>query len=63
MASASFIAVVAMVSNGFSLADPDDAGMLDFVGFDAAAPSLIADFAAQGPPVQEQPPEEPAETE
>ena len=38
--------VVAMTSNGFSLADPDDAGMLDVVGFDTATPHLIADFAA-----------------
>jgi 60 kDa SS-A/Ro ribonucleoprotein len=37
--------VVAMASNGFSIADPQDAGMLDVVGFDAAAPQLIADFA------------------
>jgi 60 kDa SS-A/Ro ribonucleoprotein len=33
-----------MVSNGFSIADPNDAGMLDVVGFDAAAPAVIADF-------------------
>lgn len=38
------LVVVAMVSNGFSIADPNDAGMLDVVGFDAAAPALIADF-------------------
>ncbi len=37
--------VVGMVSNGFTVADPDDAGMLDIVGFDASAPALIADFA------------------
>lgn len=37
--------VVGMVSNGFTIADPDDAGMLDVVGFDTAAPPLIADFA------------------
>ena len=36
--------VVGMVSNEFSIADPTDAGMLDIVGFDAAAPALIADF-------------------
>ena len=36
--------VVGMVSNGFSIADPSDGGMLDVVGFDAAAPALIADF-------------------
>jgi 60 kDa SS-A/Ro ribonucleoprotein len=40
------LVVVGMVSNGFSLADPNDAGMLDVVGFDAAAPALIADFVA-----------------
>ena len=38
------LVVVGMVSNGFSLADPDDVGMLDVVGFDAAAPAVIADF-------------------
>jgi 60 kDa SS-A/Ro ribonucleoprotein len=38
--------VVGMVSNGFTIADPSDAGMLDVVGFDSNAPALIADFAA-----------------
>ena len=33
-----------MASNGFSIADPDDAGMLDVVGFDTATPQVIADF-------------------
>ena len=42
------LVVVAMVSNGFSIADPNDGGMLDVVGFDAAAPQLIADFATGG---------------
>lgn len=37
--------VVGMVSNGFTIADPNDAGMLDVVGFDAAAPQVMADFA------------------
>lgn len=37
--------VVGMVSNGFSIADPNDKGMLDVVGFDAAAPQIMADFA------------------
>jgi 60 kDa SS-A/Ro ribonucleoprotein len=37
--------VVGMVSNGFSIADPNDAGMLDVVGFDTATPAVIADFA------------------
>ena len=40
------LVVVAMASNGFSIADPDDAGMLDVVGFDAATPQVIADFIA-----------------
>jgi 60 kDa SS-A/Ro ribonucleoprotein len=40
------LTVVGMVSNGFSIADPNDAGMLDVVGFDTAAPQLMADFAA-----------------
>ncbi|WP_232630200.1 TROVE domain-containing protein [Methylobacterium sp. Leaf118] len=38
------LVVVGLVSNGFSIADPEDAGMLDVVGFDTAAPALIADF-------------------
>jgi 60 kDa SS-A/Ro ribonucleoprotein len=37
--------VCGMVSNGFTIADPDDAGMLDVVGFDTATPALMADFA------------------
>jgi 60 kDa SS-A/Ro ribonucleoprotein len=39
------LVVVGMVSNGFTIADPDDVGMLDVVGFDTASPQLIADFA------------------
>jgi len=39
------LVVVAMASNGFTIADPEDAGMLDVVGFDAATPAVIADFA------------------
>ena len=40
-------AVVGMTSNGFSIADPDDAGMMDVVGFDTATPQLLSDFAAR----------------
>lgn len=36
--------VVGMVSNSFSIADPDDPGMLDVVGFDANTPAVISDF-------------------
>ena len=44
--TAAKLTVVAMTSTGFSIADPRDAGMLDVVGFDTAAPQLMADFAA-----------------
>ncbi len=37
--------VQAFVANRFSIADPNDAGMLDVVGFDTSVPSLIRDFA------------------
>ena len=37
------LVVVGLVSNEFSIADPADAGMLDVVGFDTAAPAAIAD--------------------
>lgn len=40
------LVVVGMTSTGFSIADPNDAGMLDVVGFDSAAPAVIADFAS-----------------
>lgn len=43
------LAVVGMVSNGFSVADPADPGMLDVVGFDTAVPQLVADFIAGWP--------------
>lgn len=36
--------VVGMTANAFTLADPNDRGMLDVVGFDATAPAVIADF-------------------
>ncbi|MDB4956726.1 MAG: RNA-binding protein [Myxococcales bacterium] len=39
------LVVVGMTSNGFSVADPNDAGMIDVVGFDASTPPVIADFA------------------
>jgi len=39
------LVVVGMTSNGFTIADPDDAGMLDVVGFDTATPPVISDFA------------------
>ena len=38
--------VVGMTSNGFTIADPNDAGMLDVVGLDTSVPQLMADFIA-----------------
>lgn len=42
------LVVVGMVSNGFSIADPDDAGMMDVVGFDTSVPQLMSQFVADG---------------
>jgi 60 kDa SS-A/Ro ribonucleoprotein len=39
------LVVVGMTATGFSIADPNDAGMLDVVGFDTSTPSLIAEFS------------------
>lgn len=36
--------IVGMCSNGFSIADPNDTGMMDVVGFDSSTPAVIADF-------------------
>ena len=38
--------VVGMVANAFSIADPEDAGMLDVVGFDTATPAVMREFVA-----------------
>ena len=40
------LVVNGMVATEFSIANPTDAGMLDVVGFDAAAPGIVADFVA-----------------
>lgn len=42
------LVVIGLTSTGFTLADPNDGGMLDIVGFDSSAPSLIAEFAVKG---------------
>ena len=39
--------VVGMISNGFTLADPNDRGTLDVVGFDTTVPAVIADFVRE----------------
>lgn len=38
------LAVVGMTATQFTIADPKDTGMMDFVGFDTAAPQLMSDF-------------------
>ena len=47
MGIAAKLVTVGMVSNGFTIADPGDAGQLDVVGFDTAAPALISDFSRE----------------
>ena len=39
------LVVVGMVSNGFTIADPNDPGQLDVVGFDTATPNIISSFS------------------
>lgn len=39
------LAVVAFTGNDFTIADPQDAGSIDFVGMDASGPQILADFA------------------
>src|SRR4051794_1529625 len=39
------LVVIGMVSNGFTIADPTDPGMLDIVGFDTATPAVVSGFA------------------
>ena len=38
------LVVVGMTSGGFSIADPNDKGMLDVVGFDTAMPEMLSMF-------------------
>jgi 60 kDa SS-A/Ro ribonucleoprotein len=38
------LVVVGMKSNGYSIADPNDGGMLDIVGFDTETPQLLTQF-------------------
>ena len=39
------LVVYGLTATSFTIADPEDAGMLDVVGLDAAAPSVVADWA------------------
>jgi 60 kDa SS-A/Ro ribonucleoprotein len=47
MAIAAKLIVVAMTGNKFSIADPNDAGMLDVVGFSTDTPNVMADFVRE----------------
>jgi len=49
---------VGMTSNGFTLADPNDRGMPDVVGFDTTVPAVIADFVRSYPSGLPLPPRE-----
>lgn len=40
------LVVMGMTSTGFTIADPNDRGMLDVVGFDSNAPKVVSDFSA-----------------
>ena len=45
MGIAARLVVVGMVANAFTIADPEDPGMLDIVGFDGATPEVVSGFA------------------
>lgn len=40
------LVVIAMTATPFSIADPNDNGMLDVVGFDTSTPQIISDFVS-----------------
>ena len=42
------LVVVGMTATKVSIANPNDPGMLDVVGFDTSAPAVMADFTRQG---------------
>ena len=44
MGVAAKLIVVAMTATGFSIADPQDAGMMDVVGFDTLTPQVISNY-------------------
>lgn len=43
---AQLVTVVGMISNSLTIANPNDGGMLDVVGFDTAVPEVIRPFAS-----------------
>lgn len=42
------LCVVGLTATNFTIADPNDGGMLDVVGMDSHAPAVMADFAREG---------------
>lgn len=40
------LVVMGMTATNFTIADPNDAGMMDVAGFDASAPKVVSDFIA-----------------
>lgn len=46
MSIAARLIVLAMTATGFTIADPEDAGMLDIVGIGTDTPAIVSDFAA-----------------
>lgn len=42
------LAVVGMTATNFTIADPTDAGQMDVVGFDTAAPQILSNFSKEG---------------
>ena len=46
------LVVVGMTATSFTIADPRDGGMMDVVGFDAGAPSAVAEFARVARPAR-----------
>lgn len=38
------LAVIGMTATNFTIADPKDPGMMDFVGFDSSAPAIMSNF-------------------
>lgn len=42
------LVVVGLSSNGFTVADPNDPGMMDIAGFDPDVPAIIRDFVVGG---------------
>lgn len=47
MGIAAKLVTIGMTSSGFSIADPNDPGQLDIIGFDTATPQVISNFSIE----------------